>query len=306
MADGLSGREAGIKRRSFLVELTMRLVKEKPLGMVTGVITLLLFLVAVFADLLAPYGMNEMTGRRLLSPSASFWMGTDQLGRDLLSRIIYGARISLTVGLVGSMLATSISVLIGIVSGYSGGKFDLIMQRFVDSWLCFPGLVVLMVLISMMDHGMWQIIIAVGILWGIGGSRIIRGAAMSIKENTYIEAAKAIGCSKNRILIRHILPNIMASAIVLFTTNMPGMIIAEASLSFLGFGVPPPTPTWGSMLSGSVRRYMFLNPWMVIWPGLALTIVVVSINLFGDALRDILDPRLKGRGGRYKAAVKRN
>ena len=306
MADSSSGRVAERKRHSFLVEAGIRLVKEKPLGTAGGVVTLLLLLVAIFADFLAPYGMNELhPADSLAPPSAQFWFGTDNLGRDILTRIIFGARISVIVGLAGSTLAAILSALIGMLCGYIGGKFDLIVQRFVDAWLCFPYLILLMVLISIIGTGLWQVIIVLGISWGIGGSRILRGATMSTKENMYVAAAAAIGCSTTRILTRHILPNIMASTIVLFTTGMPGIILAEASLSFLGFGIPPPTPSWGGMLSGSGRRYMFLSPWMVIWPGLALTIVVYGINMFGDAVRDILDPRLRGGMGRYGVRVKK-
>jgi len=157
----------------------------------------------------------------------------------------------------------------------------------------------------MIGPGMWQVIIVMGIQWGITGSRVIRGATISTKENVYVEAAKAIGCPTTRILTRHILPNIMAPIIILFTTRVPAMILLEASLSFLGYGIPPPAPSWGGMLSGSARTYMFRAPWMAIWPGLALSTVVYGVNMFGDALRDLLDPRLRGGAGRYGVRVKK-
>jgi len=289
MADSVSGRVER-KRHSFLVEAAIRLVKEKPLGTVGAVITLLLLLTGIFADFLAPYGMNEThVADTLQAPSARYWLGTDNLGRDLLTRVIFGARIS---------------VIIGTLSGYIGGKLDLIVQRFVDAVLCFPGLILLMVLISLIGPGMLQITIVIGITWGIGGSRIVRSAAISIRENVYVAAA-AIGCPTSRIFTRHILPNIMAPIIILFTTRVPGIILAEASLSFLGLGIPPPAASWGGMLSGSARDFMFQAPWMAIWPGLALTTVVYVINMFGDAVRDILDPRLRGGAGRYGVRVKK-
>ena len=303
MADSSSGRVAEPKRHSWLVGFLIRLVREKPLGMVGGVITLLLLFTGIFADFLAPYGMNELhTADMLAAPSARFWLGTDNLGRDILSRVIFGARISVIVGLAASILATVLDLIIGVVSGYIGGKLDLIVQRFVDAWLCFPGLIILMVAISIIGPGLWQVIIVIGISWGIGGSRMLRGATIGIRENVYVAAAEAIGCSTPRILIRHILPNIMAPLIIIFTVRVPGIILAEAALSFLGFGIPPPAPSWGGMLSGGARAYMFQAPWMAIWPGLALAIVVYGVNMFGDAVRDILDPRLRGGVGRYGVA----
>jgi len=305
-ADNSSGRVAEPKRHSLLVGLFIRLVKEKPLGTVGAVITLLLLFTGVFADFLAPYGMNEPgAAPNLAPPSAGFWLGADNLGRDMLSRIIFGARISVIVGLAATAISTIVSVFIGLLCGYIGGKFDLIVQRFVDAWMCFPGLVILMVIMSIVGVGIWPLIIVLGLQYGILGSRIIRGATMSIKENVYVEAARAIGCPTSRILTRHILPNIMAPIIILFTTRVPAVILIEASLSFLGFGIPPPTPSWGGMLSGAGRSYMFLAPWMAIWPGLALSIVVYGVNMFGDAVRDILDPRLRGGVGRYGVRVKK-
>jgi len=306
VADSSSGRVAERKKHSFLVDLMIRLVKEKPLGTIGLVITLLLLFAGIFADFLAPYGMNETwVGDSLTPPSAEFWLGTDSLGRDMLSRIIFGARISVIVGLSAATLATIISSLIGIVCGYIGGKLDLIVQRGVDIWMSLPILVILLILISIMGASMWSIIIALGFAVGISGSRIIRGAVINVKENAYLEAAVAIGCPTSRILTRHILPNVMAIMIVLFSIRVPTMVLTEASLSFLGFGIPPPTPSWGGMLSGSGRTYMFMSPWLAIWPGLALAITVYGINMFGDAVRDLLDPRLRGGVGRYGVRVKK-
>ncbi|MBA7483851.1 Oligopeptide transport system permease protein OppC [subsurface metagenome] len=306
MADSSSGRVAERKRHFWLVGFFVRLVKEKPLGTVGGVITLLLLLTGIFANFLAPYGYNETrVGDFLDAPSASFWLGTDNLGRDLLSRVIYGARISVIVGLAATTMATIISVIVGGLSGYIGGKFDLIAQRFVDAWMCLPGIPVLMVVMSIVGPGMLGLIIVMGLWWGIGNSRFPRSVVIGIKENVYIQAAVAIGCPTTRILTRHILPNIMAPMIISFSTNVPGVILGEAALSFLGFGIPAPIPTWGGMLSGSGRAFMFMAPWMVIWPGLALSTVVYGINMFGDAVRDLLDPRLRGGVGRYGVRAKK-
>jgi peptide/nickel transport system permease protein len=305
MADKVITKTAEKKRRGALADLFVRMIKEKPLGTVGGVITLLLLMVAILAPLLAPYGPNDLSGPPLLGPTAHFWLGTDNLGRDMLSRIIYGARISVIVGLGASVLATVVETTIGLMSGYIGGKFDLIVQRFVDAVMCFPGLILMMVIISIIGPGMIQVILVLGISWGIGGSRLIRGATMSIKENMYVQSAVALGCPTNQILMRHILPNIMAPIIIQFTTRVPAIILTEASLSFLGYGIPPPAPSWGSMLTGSARTYMFMQPLLIFWPGLALSVVVYGVNMFGDAVRDLLDPRLRGGIGRYGLSVKK-
>ncbi|MBA7484967.1 Oligopeptide transport system permease protein OppC [subsurface metagenome] len=306
MADSSSERVGERKRHSLFVNFFIRLVREKPLGTVGLVITLLLLFTGIFSNLVAPYGMNEIhPADALTAPSARFWLGTDNLGRDMLSRVIYGARISVIVGLTASILSTLIAIFIGILSGYIGGKFDLVVQRFVDAVMCLPSLIVVMVVMSLIGVGMVQIILVLGITWGIGGCRVIRSVVIDIKEDVYVEAAVAIGCPTNRILTRHILPNIMAPIIIYFSMSVPGVILAEATLSFLGFGIPPPQPSWGGLLSGTGRRYMFLAPWMVIWPGLALSIVVYGVNIFGDAVRDLLDPRLKGGIGRYGVRAKK-
>jgi peptide/nickel transport system permease protein len=186
-----------------------------------------------------------------------------------------------------------------MVSGFLGGKTDLIIQRFVDAWVCFPALFIMLTFMALVGSGVLQIIIVLGVLGGIGSSRLKRSAVLAIKSNLYVEAAKSIGAPTWSILFKHILPNIMPPIIITFTMGMGGAILAEASLSFLGYGIPPPYPSWGGMLSGPSRRYMVDAPWMAIWPGVALSIVVYGANMFGDALRDLLDPRLRGGLGRY-------
>ena len=276
------------------------MVREKRLGTVGGIVVIALLFTGIFAEVLAPYGMNESNkGAALSAPSAEFLLGTDNLGRDLLSRLIFGARVSILIGLGATALSTVFSLTIGIVTAYYGGLLDLLVQRVVDAWMALPGLVILMVIISIVGPGIVTVIVVLGLHFGIIDSRIYRGAALSIKEDMFVEAAQATGCTVLRVLLRHILPNILPTAIILFTIDVPDIILIEAGLSFLGFGIPPPQPSWGSMLSGSGRSYMFLAPWMAIWPGVAIAVTVYGISMFGDALRDILDPRLRGAVGQH-------
>lgn len=272
-----------------------RLWRDKPLGAVGGVVLLAFVLIGVFADFVAPFDFNEIAPLdRMQAPSLAHWFGTDNLGRDVLSRCIYGAQLSVIIGCSAAALATLISAVIGIVSGYFGGKIDLGLQRLVDAWMSFPDLIVLIVVVSVLGPGMPQIIFTLGLLLGIGGSRIVRSAVVSVREHMYVHAAQSTGASWPRILWKHVLPNVMPPIIVLFTTRVGSVILAESGLSFLGLGVPPPAPTWGSMLSGSGRTYMFQGPWLALAPGLCLTAVVYATNVFGDALRDLLDPRMRG------------
>jgi len=267
------------KRHSPFVDFFLRLAREKPLGLIGGIIVLLMLLTGILADLLAPYGYNEyILADRLAGPSPRHLLGTDALGRDLFSRVIYGARISMIVGLGASAINVAFSALVGVTSGFIGGKFDMIVQRFVDAALTFPMLIIVITL--------------------------ARAAVIAIRENVYVDAARAIGCSTREMLIRHILPNITPILIIMFSVSMSGNILGEASLSFLGFGIPPPFPSWGGMLSSEGRRYMYEAPWLAIWPGVALSVAVYGINMWGDAVRDLLDPRLRGGVGRYGRAVK--
>ena len=288
------------RRRSRLLDLISRLVREKPLGIFGGVVVLVFLLSGIFADVLAPHPMSKThLMDRLEPPSMEYPLGTDQIGRDILSRIIYGARVSVIIGLSATSLNLVVSLLIGTTCGFFGGKLDILIQRFVDAWMAFPGLLLLITVMSLVGRGVPQIILVLGISGGIGGSRISRSAVMAIKENMYMHAAQAVGASTPRTILRHVLPNIMAPMIIIFTTTIGGVIMAEASLSFLGFGLPPNVASWGGMLSGEGRQYMEVAPYMALWPGLALSIVVYGINMLGDALRDLLDPRLRGGVGRY-------
>ncbi len=266
-----------------------------PVAGVCAVVLAFFVLSGLFADFIAPYDANDMLpAARLQPPSWSHPLGTDYLGRDLLSRIIYGAQLSLIVGLCTATIATVISLLIGLCSGYLGKRVDMIIQRFVDGWMSFPDLILLIGAVSVIGSGMIQVIAVLAVNSGITGSRIIRGAVMTTKQNLYIHAAQSMGASTLRVLLRHILPNILPPVILLFTMRVGAAILAEAALSFLGLGVPPPAPSWGGMLSGSGRNFMYLAPHLAIIPGLCLLIVVFSINVLGDAMRDLVDPRLTG------------
>ena len=290
------------RRRSAAARFVIRLVTEKPLGAASGVVILMVILVAVFGDALSPYPYAELhLVDRLQGPSARYLLGTDQAGRDLLSRLIFGARVSVLVGVSVTTISVFISTVIGGVSGFVGGKLDLGVQRFVDAWMAFPGLLLLLTLMAIVGEGLLQIILVMGISGGIGGARVIRGAVIAIKENAYFDVAEAVGSSRWRSLLRHVVPNITPVIIISFSTSIGGVIMALAALGFLGFGLPATIPDWGGMLSREGRKYMEQAPWLALWPGLCLTIVVYSFNMLGDAVRDLLDPRLRGattlRGG---------
>ena len=287
------------KTRAGAAYFFARLWKEKPLGTASGIIIVLFALTAIFADVLAPYGMLEMSlADRLSGPSARFLLGTDHVGRDLLTRLIYGARVSLTVGLAATALNVVVAMVVGGASGFVGGNVDLATQRFVDAWVSIPGLLILLTIMSIVGQGLVQTIVVLGVTGGIGGSRVVRSAVIAIKENAYFQAAEAIGASRWRTLVWHVVPNIVAPVIIVFSINIGAVIISEASLSFLGFGLPLEVPSWGGMLSREGREYMEQAPWLAFWPGIFLTVLVYSLNMFGDAVRDLLDPRLRGGGGR--------
>ena len=222
-------------------------------------------------------------------------MGTDNLSRDMWSRVVYGARISVTVGFATIAIGTLVAAAVGISSAYVGGTYDIVVQRIVDAWMSFPYLVIILSLMAVLGPGLLNLILTLSLLIAAGGARVIRGAALSVMQNTYVEAARALGAGHLRIMVRYLLPNVAATIIILATIGLGAAILAESALSFLGFGVPPPYPSWGAMLSGSGRSFMYRAPWMAIWPGLAISLAVFGFNMLGDALRDVLDPRLRGR-----------
>ena len=275
--------------------------RRKPLGTAGAVVTLLLILSAVLAPLIAPFDPYDfnLTDQglplRQQAPNGEFLFGTDALGRDVLSRIIYGARVSLMVGFLSVALGTTVGTAIGLASGFWGGKVDQVLQRIVDTFMAFPGIVLALAVIAVLGQSLMNIILVIAIVIAPGTSRVIRGAVLAVKENIYVEAARSIGASDLRISIRHVLPNVFAPVIIIATAWVGNAIVIEAALSFLGMGTPPPTPTWGGMLAGEGQRNLENAPWLAIFPGLAISIVVLSFNMLGDALRDVLDPRLRSR-----------
>jgi peptide/nickel transport system permease protein len=270
--------------------------RQKPLGAVGAGIILALLVMAAFAEWIAPYAYDQqIPGGRLRPPGGGFLLGTDNVSRDVFSRIVYGARVSVTVGFLTVLIGTSLAAAIGITSGYFRGRYDVVVQRLVDAWQSFPYLIIILSLLAVLGPGMLNVILALSILVAAATSRVIRGATLAVVEHPYIEAARAIGCGHLRILLRHVLPNVLATIVVVATIGLGGVILAEAALSFLGYGVPPPHPSWGAMLSGTGRTYMYNAPWIAIWPGVAISLVVFGFNMLGDALRDVLDPRLRGR-----------
>jgi len=290
------------KDRKYFVDILIRLIKEKPLGTVGLFIVAVLLLTGIFADLLAPYGMNKIDLTATLAvPSGAHLLGTDNLGRDVLSNIIYGARISMIIGITATLLTMVVSIFIGALSATIGGTFDLILQRFVDAWMCIPGMMILLIMMSIIGKGVPQMIVAMAVPGGIGGSRMIRSAIIGIKENTYVEAERALGATTGWLIMRHLIPNIAPLIILAAAMQVGGMIMMESGLSFLGYGVPPGVPSWGSMLSNEGRQYMEIAPALAFWPGFALSMVIFGCNVFGDALRDLMDPRLKGGVGSYTA-----
>ena len=301
---GESERGAGAAAaRRGLALFFKRLFKEKPAGAAGLIVVLLFFLTGVFAHRLAPHDYADQdVPRRLEGPSAEFLLGTDQFGRDSLSRIIHGARISMVVGLLASAFTVTTATLLGVISGYWGGTFDLMLQRLVDAVMSFPWLFLVLTAMLLLGPSILSIAVVIGVPWGIANVRTIRSVVLSVREDAYVVAARATGARPRRILARHVLPQTIAPNIILFTVTLGSAIIGEATVSFLGFGIPPPQPTWGGMLSAEGRKYMEAAPALALWPGLCLAIVVFAINIFGDALRDLLDPRLRGGAGRFDHA----
>ncbi|MFN8525672.1 MAG: ABC transporter permease [Chloroflexota bacterium] len=284
-------------RRSRLLGLARR----KPLGAVAVAIIIGVVLLAVFADLISPHPPLQIyPGKTLAQPGTAapngvaFTLGADESGRDILSRVIHGARISLWVGLLSVSVGTLGGAVFGVLSGYRGGVLDLVLQRVMDSLQAIPSLVLALLLMAVLGPSLTNVIVAIGIVQLPFVNRVVRSAALSTREETYVDAARVIGCSDLTIMARHILPNVMAPIIVVGTSGLGGAILTEAFLSFLGFGTPPPTPSWGSMVNFA-RQYMLSDPHLLLVPAIALSITVLGWNLAGDALRDILDPKLRQR-----------
>lgn len=282
---------AGLART--VLHVLGRFAVRQPLGAIGGVIVLALVVTAVFAPQLAPYGAKDASFAQYLPPSADFPMGTDHIGRDILSRVIWGTRLSLYVGLVSVAFGVTLGGLWGIVTAYFGGLADSASQRLVDTLMALPPIILALSLMAALGQSVDNVIIALAILLTPTAARTLRSVALSIKESPYVEAARSAGCSHWRIIFLHVLPNSFATYIVLFTVNIGYAIVVEAALSFLGLGAPPDEPSWGGMLTAGTDA-MESAPWMIFFPGLAISLTVFGLNLLGDAIRDLTDPRLRG------------
>jgi ABC-type dipeptide/oligopeptide/nickel transport system permease subunit len=281
---------AASRRRSTLRRLT-----KQRLGLFFAAVLALILIAAIFASAVAPYRPAEFASMPFRHPSASFLLGTDQLGRDVLSRIIYGARISLLAGILSVFLSLVIGVPLGIVSAYFGGSFDIVMQRIIDVAVSLPALVLALVLVAVLGPGLRNVIIAIGVVQGPRVSRIIRSSVLVIEREAYIDAARATGGGSAWIMLRHVLPNTLPIVLTVGSSLVGLAIVVEASLSFLGMGIQPPTASWGEMLSTSGQQYFIIDPWLSMPPGIAIVITVLSFNMLGDAIQQFVDPRLRGR-----------
>lgn len=267
---------------------------RNPIGLAGLIIVGATVLVAIFAPLIAPYSPSDIAFTRLQSPSLDHLMGTDEQGRDTFSRIVYGARVSLQVGIVAVLIALVVGGLLGVVGGFFGGRLDSVLMRFVDILFAFPGLVLAIVIAGLLGPSRQNAMIAIGVVFAPAFARVVRGTVLSVMSEPYIEAGRVIGSGNLRLIRLHVLPNIFAPLIVLVTVYLSSAILSEAGLSFLGLGTQPPEPTWGGMLNVA-RTYMEILPSMAIFPGLAIAILVLGFNFLGDGLRDVLDPRLRER-----------
>jgi peptide/nickel transport system permease protein len=274
-------------------EEVVKFVRTKPLGAAGALIILAMMVVAVFAEMLAPYDPYRGDyGLQFARPNAEHWFGTDEFGRDVLSRVVYGARVSLQVGLVSVSLALALGGPLGLVSGYYVGLVDRLAGRLVDVMFAFPSVILIIAISGVVGPSLTTAMLAIGIVYSPIFARIVRAPTLSVMQQQYVEGARAIGAGRGRLIARHVLPNIAAPVIVQTTLSFSTAILSEATLSFLGLGTQPPHPSWGTMLSAG-RRYMELAPWVAVYPGLAIALTVLGLNLLGDALRDALDPRLQ-------------
>lgn len=271
-----------------------RFMRRKPLGAVGLVIVAVFILLAVAGDLIAPYEPNQMSRDFLRAPSLTHPFGTDRNGRDQLSRVIVGSRVSIYVGFMSVLVAGSIAAAVGIASAYYGGKLDLFVQRVVDITMAFPGLILAIAVMAALGQGLNNVVLAISIGWTPRILRIVRASAMGVKEEQYVQAAHALGARDMRIMWLHMFRNCTAPLLIICTGVLGQAIVTEATLSFLGLGVPPPDPTWGRMIAGAAQEYAERAPWMVIFPGVTLAVVVYGFNVLGDALRDVWDPRMRG------------
>lgn len=280
--------------QSQLKAVWRRLLRNH-MAVIGGGVVLFFVLVAIFAPLIAPFNPNKPDFmNRMQGPSREHWLGTDTLGRDMLSRIIYGSRYSLLAGVVSVTIASLVGTLLGLLSGYYGGWVDMIIMRFMDMLLAFPGILLAIAIISVLGRGLLNAMVSVGLYSVPSFARVVRSRVLSLREQEFVESARAIGSADSRIIFRHILPNITTPVIIMSTMRLGTTILAAASLSFLGLGAQPPTPEWGAMLSGG-RDVLRVAPHIATFPGLAILVTVVGFNLLGDGVRDALDPKLKDK-----------
>ncbi len=287
---------AALRPKSPLPVALLRFCAHQPLGAFGAAVLIFAVVVAVLAPMLAPYSPTAIeVAEKFSPPFGEQVLGTDELGRDVLSRLIFGARISMSVSLLSVGIAISAGTLIGIFSAYSGGKTDLAIQRLVDTMMAFPAIIMALALMAALGASQTNVIVALVIILLPGAVRVVRSQVLSIKEQDYTLAARAIGAGSTRIMLRHILPNVMATYIVLSTITLGYAIVVEASLSFLGVGIPPDIASWGGMLNLGATTYIDVSPWLSVFPGITIAVIVFSVNLLGDSLRDVLDPKLRGR-----------
>jgi peptide/nickel transport system permease protein len=285
---------AALAPRLTFGEEVVKFIRTKPLGAAGALIILGMMGVAVLAEALAPYDpyLGDY-GLQFARPSADHWFGTDEFGRDVLSRVMYGARIALFVGFTASLAGCTLGALLGVVSAYYGGKVDLLLEGLMDILLAFPQLILALAIASILGPAVQNVVIAISIPIIPRAARVVRASALSVKENAYVEAVRALGASHPRVILQHLVPNVMAPYIIMLTAQLGGAILAEAALSYLGLGTAEPTPSWGLMLSGSAPSYAEKAPWIALFPGIAISLGVFGFNLFGDSLRDALDPKLR-------------
>ncbi len=277
-------------------ELAAAWVRKYPLGTAGAAIVLVMIVMAMLANQITLYDPERNNFQDMLTaPNAAYWLGTDQFGRDILTRIIYGARTALFVGFTSALLGASSGLVLGVGSAYFGGTVDLIVQRILDIFMAFPIIIMALAVVSILGPGIENVIVAITIPFISRCARVVRSDALSIREIPYVDAARALGFSHTRIILRHMVPNVMAPFLVLITAFVGQAILLEASLSYLGLGVQEPTPAWGLMLQGGAEIYAESAPWIALWPGVAISLAVFGFNLFGDALRDALDPKLRSR-----------
>ena len=291
---GEASASAPLARRLTLREEVVKFIRTKPLGAAGAVVILAMMFVAAFAGTLARYDPYEGDyALQFARPSAEHWLGTDEFGRDLLTRIMYGARIALFVGFTASFAGCTLGALLGVLSAYWGGTVDLLLERLMDILLAFPQLVLALAIVSILGPAVQNVVVAITIPIIPRVARVVRATALSVKEHQYVEAVQALGARRWRVVFQHIVPNVMTPYLIMLTAQLGGAILAEAALSYLGLGTADPTPSWGLMLSGSAPLYAEKAPWMAVFPGVAISLGVFGFNLFGDSLRDALDPKLR-------------